>query len=55
MKPVPLLARPDVRLFLVSFTLLFTELLLIRWIPANVIYVGSVDDDADMHRVHPAC
>lgn len=34
------LARPPVRLFLVSLTLLFTELLLIRWIPANVIYVG---------------
>ena len=34
------LARPDVRLLLVSATLLFTELLLIRWIPANVIYVG---------------
>ncbi len=28
------------RLFLVSFVLLFTELVLIRWIPANVTYVG---------------
>jgi hypothetical protein len=39
-KPVPALASPRVRLLLVSGTLLFTELLLIRWIPANVIYVG---------------
>ena len=38
--PVPLLAGPQVRLFLVSATLLFVELLVIRWIPANVIYVG---------------
>ena len=37
---VPTLGRDDVRLFLVSSTLLFTELLLIRWIPANVRYVG---------------
>ena len=29
-----------VRLFLTSATLLFVELLLIRWVPANVIYVG---------------
>src|SRR3954471_11033455 len=28
------------RLFLTSATLLFVELLLIRWIPANVRYVG---------------
>lgn len=34
------LARADVRLFLTSAALLFVELLLIRWIPANVIYVG---------------
>jgi SAM-dependent methyltransferase len=34
------LARPEVRLLLVSGTLLFTELLLIRWVPANVTYVG---------------
>ena len=38
--PVPLLAIPAVRLFLTSATLLFVELLLIRWIPANVIYIG---------------
>jgi SAM-dependent methyltransferase len=37
---VPFLARNDVRLFLTSGTLLFVELLLIRWIPANVRYVG---------------
>lgn len=34
------LARPAVRLFLTSFALLYVELLLIRWIPANVKYVG---------------
>jgi hypothetical protein len=38
--PVPFLAGNAVRLFLTSGTLLFVELLLIRWIPANVIYVG---------------
>jgi SAM-dependent methyltransferase len=38
--PLPFLARLPVRLFLVSSTLLFTELLLIRWIPANVTYIG---------------
>jgi SAM-dependent methyltransferase len=37
---VPLLAGSAVRLFLTSTTLLFFELLVIRWIPANVIYVG---------------
>ena len=37
---VPLLASNPVRLFLTSGTLLFVELLLIRWIPANVTYVG---------------
>src|SRR5919197_645032 len=37
---IPILARNDIRLFLVSATLLFTELLLIRWIPANVRYIG---------------
>jgi len=36
----PGLSRNEVRLFLTSATLLFTELLLIRWIPAKVIYVG---------------
>ena len=35
-----LLSRPEVRLFLTATSLLFVELLLIRWIPANVIYVG---------------
>lgn len=39
-KPVGALARPGLRLYLTSTTLLFAELLLIRWIPANVIYVG---------------
>ena len=38
--PVPLLAGPAVRLFLTSANLLFVELLVIRWIPANVVYVG---------------
>jgi SAM-dependent methyltransferase len=37
---VNLLARNDVRLFLTSFAILYVELLLIRWIPANVKYVG---------------
>lgn len=37
---IPFLAGNTVRLFLTSGTLLFVELLLIRWIPANVIYVG---------------
>jgi SAM-dependent methyltransferase len=37
---VEALADPRVRLFLTSATLLFVELLLIRWIPANVRYVG---------------
>ncbi len=38
--PVPSLAEPRVRLFLTSAALLFVELFLIRWIPANVIYIG---------------
>jgi len=38
--PIPILAGSTVRLFLTSATLLFVELLVIRWIPANVIYVG---------------
>ena len=38
--PVPILQRSDVQLLLVSATVLFTELLLIRWIPANIRYVG---------------
>jgi hypothetical protein len=37
---VPLLASNEIRLFLTSGTLLFAELLLIRWIPANVTYIG---------------
>ena len=40
MAPVSVLSRPAVRLFLTATSLLFVELLLIRWIPANVIYVG---------------
>ncbi len=39
-RPVPVLSGSAVRLFLTSATLLFVELLLIRWIPANVVYVG---------------
>jgi Spermine/spermidine synthase domain len=35
-----ILGRNEVRLFLTSFAILFVELLLIRWIPANVRYVG---------------
>jgi SAM-dependent methyltransferase len=31
---------PEFRLFLTATCILFVELLLIRWIPANVIYVG---------------
>ena len=38
--PAPRLAEPRVRLFLTSAALLFVELFLIRWIPANVIYIG---------------
>lgn len=37
---VPVLARPSVRLFLTSATVLCAELLLIRWIPGKIIYVG---------------
>jgi SAM-dependent methyltransferase len=37
---VTLLARNDVRLFLTSFAILFVELMLIRWIPANVKFIG---------------
>ena len=39
-RPIPALAGNAVRLFLTSTTLLFVELLVIRWIPANVVYVG---------------
>ena len=38
--PVQALAGAPVRLLLTSATILFVELLLIRWIPANVKYVG---------------
>jgi len=34
------LARNDVRLFLTSLAILFVELMLIRWIPANVKFIG---------------
>ncbi len=34
------LARKEVRLFLTSLAILFVELMLIRWIPANVKYIG---------------
>src|SRR5262245_65515079 len=37
---VPPLARSEVQLLLTSSVLLFVELLLIRWIPANVKYIG---------------
>ena len=40
MPRVTFLQRQPVRLFLTATSLLFVELLLIRWIPANVIYVG---------------
>jgi hypothetical protein len=39
-QPVRELSSPSVRLFLTSATILFVELLLIRWVPANVVYVG---------------
>ncbi len=38
--PVRPLAGDPIRLLLTSATLLFVELMLIRWIPANVTYVG---------------
>ena len=37
---VPFLAAPAARLFLTSATVLCAELLLIRWIPGKIIYVG---------------
>ncbi|HEY7736988.1 MAG TPA: hypothetical protein VH813_09365 [Candidatus Limnocylindrales bacterium] len=40
LSPVPPLAGNGVRLFLTSAVVLFVELLLIRWIPANVRYIG---------------
>lgn len=38
--PIAPFDRAPIRLFLTSATLLFVELFLIRWIPANVVYVG---------------
>src|SRR6188508_1267454 len=38
--PVRALATPEFRLVLTSATILFVELLLIRWVPANVKYIG---------------
>ena len=38
--PVSRLASRPVQLFLTSAFVLFVELLLIRWIPANVVYLG---------------
>src|SRR5262245_38621578 len=38
--PVAPLDRPAIRLFLTSAVVLFVELALIRWIPANVTFVG---------------
>ena len=40
MAAVGLLATAEARLVLTSATILFVELLLIRWIPANVRYIG---------------
>ncbi len=40
LNPVRPLANPGVRLVITSTTLLFAELLFIRWIPATVIYIG---------------
>lgn len=37
---VPVLARPAIRLFLTSAAVLFAEVLFIRWIPSQIIYVG---------------
>ena len=39
-RPVPVLAHPAIQLFLTSAAVLFTELALIRWIPANVVSIG---------------
>lgn len=39
-RPMTRLASPAVRLYLTAFSLLFTELILIRWIPAEITYVG---------------
>jgi hypothetical protein len=39
-RPVARLATPRTQLFLTSSLVLFVELLLIRWIPANVVYLA---------------
>src|SRR6266516_3013002 len=36
----PFIAKPKVRIFLVSFTMLFFELLCIRWIPSYIRYLS---------------
>jgi hypothetical protein len=38
--PTTILSSNPVRLFLTSFAILFVELMLIRWVPANVKYIG---------------
>lgn len=35
-----MLRRPSVQLFIISFLILFFELAMIRWVPANIFYVG---------------
>jgi len=39
-RPIARLTSPALRLYLTAFSLLFTELILIRWIPAEITYVG---------------
>ena len=39
-RPIARFASPALRLYLTAFSLLFTELVLIRWIPAEITYVG---------------
>ena len=39
-RPIARLTSPALRLYLTAFSLLFTELVLIRWIPAEITYVG---------------
>jgi hypothetical protein len=39
-EPLPILRGNAIRLLLTSATILFVELLLIRWMPANVRYIG---------------
>jgi hypothetical protein len=40
LRPIARLTSPALRLYLTAFSLLFTELVLIRWIPAEITYVG---------------